>query len=80
MDTVKIVCALAMSAAMAVRAESTSLTAGNARFTLLAPRMVRCEWSADGVFEDRPSLVFADRDQPSVPFEHSIRGDGVQPA
>ena len=78
LDTVKIVCALAMSAAMAVRAESTSLTVGNARFTLLAPRMVRCEWSADGVFEDRPSLVFADRDQPSVPFEHSISGDGVQ--
>ena len=27
-------------------------TAGKARFTLLTDRMVRCEWSKDGKFED----------------------------
>ena len=30
---------------------------GKARFTLLTDRMVRCEWSEDGEFEDRPSIT-----------------------
>ena len=58
-------------------AGASQLAAGNARFTLLAPRMVRCEWSADGVFEDSPSLVFVNRDKPSVPFERSLAGDAA---
>ena len=29
---------------------------GNARFTVLTPRLVRMEWSADGKFEDRATL------------------------
>ncbi len=34
---------------------------GNARFIILTPRLVRLEWSADGTFEDRSSLVFVHR-------------------
>ena len=49
-----VVCAIV--AAMPTGAATTA-TVGNARFTLLTDRMVRCEWSADGTFEDRLSLV-----------------------
>lgn len=35
--------------------------AGKARFTILTPRLVRLEWSADGRFEDRASLAFVHR-------------------
>lgn len=35
--------------------------AGPARFTVLTPQLVRLEWSANGTFEDRPSLVFLSR-------------------
>jgi len=54
-----------------------AVVAGNARFTLLTDRMVRCEWSEDGAFEDRPSLTFVNRDMPEVPFEWERRGEGV---
>ena len=54
-----------------------SVTVGQARFTLLADRMVRCEWSATGAFEDRPSLTFSDRDVQEPEFTWERRGDGV---
>lgn len=41
-----------------------TVTVGNARFTFLTPRVVRLEWSADGVFEDRASYVFMNRRLP----------------
>ena len=34
---------------------------GNARFTVLTPRLVRMEWSADGKFEDRATLGIVNR-------------------
>ena len=34
------------------------VTAGNARFTVLTPQLIRMEWSATGKFEDHASLVF----------------------
>ena len=34
----------------------------NCRFTVLTPRMIRLEWTEDGHFEDRASLVFVNRD------------------
>ncbi len=37
------------------------VTAGHARFTVLTPQLIRMEWSADGKFEDHPSLVFLNR-------------------
>lgn len=47
------------------------VTAGNARFTVLTPRLIRMEWSPDGRHEDRASLTFVNRETP-VP-EFSIR-------
>ena len=51
--------------------------AGKARFTLLTDRMVRCEWSEDGSFEDRPSLTFINRVQPPVKHTFEREGDGA---
>ena len=42
--------------------------AGNARFTILTPRMIRMEWSPTGVFEDRASQAFWFREQPAPDF------------
>ena len=39
------------------------------RFTVLTPELIRMEWSEDGVFEDRASLVFINRDLPVPPFK-----------
>ena len=51
--------------------------AGKARFTLLTDRMVRCEWSEDGSFEDRPSLTFINRVQPPVKHTFARKGEGA---
>ncbi|MBP5509624.1 MAG: glycosyl hydrolase family 31 [Kiritimatiellae bacterium] len=56
---------------------TTSVSVGNARFTLLTDRMVRCEWSADGTFEDRPSLIFVNREMPGVDHTLERRGEGA---
>ena len=48
---------------------------GNARFTILTPRLVRMEWAADGKFEDHASLVFLNRRLPVPKFEVSGRRD-----
>jgi len=42
------------------------IVSGNARFTPLTPEMIRMEWSPTGQFEDRPSMLFIDRD-PDLP-------------
>src|SRR3954447_18290607 len=47
---------------------------GRARFTLLTPRLVRMEWSANGHFENRASLGFIHRRLP-VPH-HTVRRAG----
>ena len=52
-------------------------TVGNARFCPVTDRMIRCEWSEDGTFEDRPTLTFTNRDMPPVDFTWERRGDGV---
>lgn len=44
------------------------ITAGSARFTLLAPQLVRMEWSPDGCFEDRATLTFINRKTPVPKF------------
>ncbi|MCX6258229.1 MAG: DUF5110 domain-containing protein [Bacteroidia bacterium] len=41
---------------------------GNARFTILTPQLVRLEWSKDGKFEDKASLVFINRRLPVPHF------------
>ena len=63
---------------LAIVAEATTvINVGNARFTLLTDRMVRCEWSKDGKFEDRHSLVFVNRDMPKVKYSLKRNGDGA---
>ena len=64
------------AASCAVVAGNTEF-AGKARFTLLTDRMVRCEWSEDGSFEDRPSLTFINRVQPPVKHTFERKGDGA---
>jgi alpha-glucosidase (family GH31 glycosyl hydrolase) len=61
------------------------VTAGQARFTILTPRLIRMEWSANGSFEDRASLVFINRSMPVPPFSRSeengwitLRTEGLQ--
>lgn len=50
------------------------VTRGEARFTVLTPRMIRMEWSPTQTFEDRPSQAFWFRSQP-VP-EFSVQETG----
>ena len=69
--------AAAGAALFAAELKGESVCLGGARFTPLTERMVRCEWSADGVFEDRPSLTFSNRDMPGVDFTWEKRGEGV---
>jgi alpha-glucosidase (family GH31 glycosyl hydrolase) len=40
---------------------SAIVVLGHARFTVLTPQLIRMEWTADGHFEDRPSMLFLNR-------------------
>lgn len=51
------------------------VNAGNARFTILTPQMIRMEWSPTGAFEDRASQAFWFRKQ-VVPEYHVKQADG----
>ncbi len=42
---------------------------GNARFTVLTPRVIRMEWQKNGKFEDHATLVFVNRRPPVPPFK-----------
>src|SRR5579859_1516373 len=46
------------------------VTVGNARFTVLAPQLIRLEWAGDRKFEDHASLVFLNRKLPVPQFTH----------
>jgi alpha-glucosidase len=50
---------------------------GNARFTVLAPQLIRLEWAADRKFEDHASLVFLNRRLPVPKFTASDGGEGA---
>ena len=41
---------------------------GQARFTVLTERLIRCEWSATGAFEDRGTFAFPNRAAPPPPY------------
>ena len=53
------------------------VTAGNARFTVLGPRLVRMEYAPDGHFEDRPSQAFWYRRQPVPRFDVAYDDNGL---
>ena len=42
--------------------EKAVVLAVNARFTVLTPQLIRMEWSEDGIFEDRATLTFVNRE------------------
>ena len=48
--------------------EAATVVSGNARFTVLSPRLLRIEYSAAADFEDRPTLAFVNRKQPVPRF------------
>ena len=81
----KIYLAVAVAAAVAIQANAATGTVsgdnaeivGKARFTLLTDRMVRCEWSEDGRFEDRPSITFINRAMPPVKHTLTHKVDGA---
>lgn len=51
---------------------------GNARFTVLTPKLIRMEWSADGKFEDNKTLTFVNRNLPVPQFSSKRNGkEGV---
>jgi len=51
---------------------------GNVRFTVLTPGLIRMEWAEDGVFEDRASLVFVNRNLPVPEFKKQKKGKWLQ--
>ena len=57
-----------------VAADAAQVRAGNARFTVLTARLLRMEWSSDGVFEDRGTYAFPQRRAEPPPFE--VREEG----
>lgn len=52
-----------------VASKDAQVIVGNARFTVLTPRLVRMEWAADGKFEDRASLGVINRNLPVPEFK-----------
>lgn len=51
---------------------------GHARFTVLTPKLIRMEWSANKVFEDRASFVFLNRRMPVPRFTQQTTGKGKE--
>ncbi len=50
---------------------------GNARFTILASRLIRLEWSSSGAFEDRATYAFPTRWAPAVTFSAQVEAGEV---
>ena len=53
------------------------VTEGNARFTVLTDRLIRMEWSADGVFEDSSGIFGPTRDAFDGVFTNGVVGGGI---
>ena len=76
-STISAIVAIGLSLGLAEVSQAEPVVVGKARFTPLTDRMIRCEWSEDGVFEDRPSLTFVNREMPPVALAVEPRGDGA---
>jgi alpha-glucosidase (family GH31 glycosyl hydrolase) len=59
-----------------VAAESAITTAGNARFTVLTDRLIRMEYSANAVWEDKATTAMLNRNLPVPKYSHT-ETDGV---
>ncbi|MGM9736241.1 MAG: TIM-barrel domain-containing protein [Candidatus Cryptobacteroides sp.] len=53
---------------------SAVVICGNARFTVLTPKLIRMEWSEDGRFEDHATLAIVNRNLEVPPFTISKKG------
>jgi alpha-glucosidase len=51
---------------------------GEARFTVLTPKLLRLEWEADSTFEDRASLVMLHRTLQVPKFSSERKGDWLE--
>jgi alpha-glucosidase (family GH31 glycosyl hydrolase) len=76
---IRLASAAALLLALSAPAQTTApadphavIVQGHARFTILTPQLIRMEYSADGTFEDRPSLVFIHRKLPGPTFTHAV--------
>ena len=58
--------------------DQATVVSGNARFTVLTDRLIRMEWSEDGVFEDRATLGVVNRELDVPPFKVSSFSRGVR--
>jgi len=58
----------APNAAYAASPRSRIVLAGSARFEVLTPTLIRLEYAADGVFENRPTLTAVNRAEPVPAF------------
>ena len=47
---------------------------GFSRFQLMTERLIRMEWAADGLFEDRPTFAAVNRAFPKVPCICTVKG------
>lgn len=56
---------------------AAEVVCGNARFTVLTPKLIRMEWSEDGKFEDRATLAIVNRRLEVPSFKVSRKGKGV---
>lgn len=56
---------------------AAQVTCGDARFTVLTPRMIRMEYAADGRFEDRATLAVANRRLSTPPFKVTRHANGI---
>ena len=54
-----------------------TVVCGKARFTVLTPKLIRMEWSEDGVFEDRASMAIVNRKLDVPAFKASRSGKSV---
>ena len=53
------------------------VVAGQARFTVLTDRLIRMEWSPEGVFEDHATLAIVNRNLPVPAFRVQRKGEGL---
>jgi alpha-glucosidase (family GH31 glycosyl hydrolase) len=58
--------------------EKAIVKEGNARFTVLNPRLIRMEWSDNEKFEDHASLTFVNRNLPVPKFTKAVSGNVLE--
>lgn len=72
-------CLLSLTAAWEPLApQEATIISGNARFTVLTPQLIRMEWAADGVFEDRATLGVVHRNLPAPSYKLTKLRGGVR--